>query len=353
MAASALTPENLTDINRATLSAYKKLKWVDISLDRQFHIVADRVMPEATEQGGTQCEFSVQHTNTGSFQDSEMYGVVNPAVKDLNIHATVPWSKQQVHYAYDIDEPMFQRGHHATVEVLETRIHSAYNDWFEAMETRFWTSPTSSTQNPVKPYGVPFWVQQSATAAFGFNGGNPSGFSSGAGNISSSTYTNWANGTFTWNAISDDDALDSWSEACDKCYFMAPRDFQQLDSGKSQFEFFTTHTNLQVLRRMLKASNDDIGIDVGKYRGTVLFKGNPVHWVPALSNSGDPAVDSNNPIYGIDWSTIKMNMLEGRNKHWLPEYNAPHQPTTRIVPMINWCQIVCMNRRRNFVGRAA
>ena len=98
-----------------------------------------------------------------------------------------------------------------------------YNDFFEGMEERMWTAPTSNTQSPRPPSGIPFWLQQSATAAFGFNGGDPSGFAAGAGGIDSDTYPNWKNGTFTYNAISDDDALDKWAEACEKCYFKAPR----------------------------------------------------------------------------------------------------------------------------------
>jgi hypothetical protein len=348
--------DQLDDFVTLTLDRFKKKNWVDISLDLQEYIFASRAFKKnkSPEAGGVRLNWKVQVTNTGTFKDSELYGVDTTGVKDLMKTATQEWSKQTVNFKYDIDEDVFQSDAETIIKELGVRNHSMYNDFFEGMEERMWTSPASSTESPRRPSGIPFWLQQSTTAAFGFNGGNPaSGFADGVAGINSDTYPNWSNGTFTYVTVSDDDLLDKWAEACEKCYFKAPHSFNQLDKGMSNWEFYTVYSVYNSLQKLLRASNDNLGNDLGRFRGAVVFKGNLVSWVPALTNSTSAAVDANNPIYGIDWSTVEYCFQKNRNMIRHKPIESPGQHTVREVHMDNWGNFKCTNRRRNFVGRAA
>jgi len=350
-----LLPDQVDDYVKLTIDNFTRKSWVDISLPLQEYIFPSKFFKSKVlnEAGGPFLKWQIQVTNTGSFQDGELFGSALTNVTDLVQTAQVEWTKQVVSFAYDQDEDFFQADADTIIRQLEIREHSMYNDYFEGMESRIWTSPTSSTANPRKPKGIPFWLQQSTTAAFGFNGGNPSGFSAGAGSISSTTYPNWSNGTFTYVNITQDDALDKWSEATDKCYFMAPHSFNELDAGNGKWGFYTVHSVIQKLRKLTQTQNDNLGSDVGEYRGTPIFKSHPVTWAPELDTAGRDGQDTNDPIYGINFDTLNWFYKRGRNmvRH-APQQLHP-QYSTRNVILDSWGNMCCKNRRRNFVGRKA
>lgn len=355
--ADPLLPDKLDDFVNLTNHNYvkrqKKRGWVDLSMPFQHYTFAQRFFTKhkRMEDGGDRLEWKIQTDNIGSFTDFEFYGKVETAQADLTTKAFVEWSEQLVYYTYDINEKLMQATEPVKiVDELEIRIHSMYNDWFNGMEQRMWTAPTSDSQNPRRPYGIPFWIQKGSSAAFSFQGGDPDGFSSGAGNVAVGTVDAWKNGAFRYANLTDDDGIDKWVEACDKCQFTAPHNFNQLDAGKTDWGFYTTYPNLQVLRKFLRDQNDDLGGDVAAYRGTVLFKGNPVIWVPALTDSASSAYDSTNPIYGINWRVFDFFFQKGRNQQVLRPITPHNQPTVRKVFMINIDNFKCLNRRLCFVG---
>ena len=349
----ALQPNQLDDFVANTLPFFHKNRWKDISLDQQDYIFASRTFEggKIPVRGGQYLQEQIQVRNTGTFEYTGLYGVADAKVVDLIKTSTMDWSMNRVHWIYDIYENDFQSGPETILRTIQVRQHSMYNDYFEGMEAALWGAPTSSTQDPKVPAGIPFWVQKSASAKpFGFNGGNPSGFSAGAGGLNSDTYPNWKNGTFRYDALSQDDALSKWAEACHKCYFKAPRSYAELDGGKPRYSFYTTYPVLEQLHKLMTASNDNLGNDVGKYRDTALFKGVPVVWVPALTNSSSSVVDTSNPIYGIDWSVIKYYYKQGADRKLHAPITPESQPSVRKVYMDSWGNFICTNRRALFVG---
>lgn len=344
---TVLLPDQLDDFVNLTLKNYKRRKWVDISLDYQHYIFADKMFEKNAkdpEQGGSQLAWKVQLTNTGTARDSEMYDVDQTAVKDLTTEAQVPWSKQTVNFSYDVDEEVFQTDRETIIKEIVVREHSMYNDFFEHMEARLWASPASSTAAPRPPYGVPHWIVKNATD--GFNGGAPSGWTT-VGNINPTTYTNWKNYTFLSVEVSRDDFIAKAIKACEFCKFLAPRAFPELGGrpGDSDWGFYTTYSLREVLDKYLQQSNDNLGVDIAKYAGQVVLKGNTVTWVPYLE-----ANDTTDPFYGINWKTLKYKFRKGRNMIKHPPKQRDNQHTTRVVHMDNWGNFQCLNRRRNFVG---
>ena len=291
-----LLPDQLDDFVNLTLDNFKKRRWVDISLDNQHHIFASKMFKKKgkdPEKGGVQLNWKVQVSNTGTAKHSELYAVDATGVKDLTQSAKQKWSKQTVNFSYDIEEDAMQSDRETIIREIEVREHSMYNDFFELMETAMWSAPSSDSQSPRPPSGVPFWIQKSTTTpGGGFTGGNPSGFSSGAGGLSSSSYANWKNWAFNYTRISRDDALAKWRKAVAFTNFQAPRIFAEFArGGESDWGFYTNYDVVEKLEKLLEGRNDNLGVDLAKYSGSAVFKGNPVVWVPYLQTN-----DSSDPI---------------------------------------------------------
>lgn len=355
-----LLPDQLDDFVNLTIANYDRGEIVSIALDNQHYFFAERSgmdLGKTTEDGGSSLKWKVKHSNTLSFEDSEMFHVNNPRRANQTIEAEVKWAKQEVSYMYDVDEEAFQ-GDSMTkiVDYVKLLLVGMYEDFFVGMEERLWSSPTSSTQTPRRWAGIPFWLQQaSATAStdFAFSGGNPSGFTSGAGGISSSTYAAWQNGTFVYALVSQTDFIEKVVEACDKTYFRAPKKFNEKGGGKPRWGFYTDYSIVQELRQVARAGNDRIGKDVTEYMDTVMIRGTEVEWVPEFARSGSLAYTTAEPFYGVDWNNLEIVFQKGKREQVLPVKQSPNQITGREGYMINWCNSKVPNRRRHFAAKRA
>lgn len=343
--ATVLLPDQLDDFVELTQKNFKRQKWVDLSLDYQEYIFPTVFLKGKSdpEQGGSHLNWKVQVTNTGTFRDSELFDADQTAVVDLMKAVEIPWSKQTVNFSYDIDEEVFQTDRETIIKEIQVREHSMYNDYFEGMEERLWGMPVGTDDSPRPPSGIPYWIVKNATE--GFNGGNPSGHTAGAGGLSSTTYPNWSNWTFSATSVDRDDFIAKALKACEFTKFMAPKAYNELAAGEGKWGFFTTYRLLALLEKYLQSSNDNLGVDLAKYAGAVTLKGNPIKWVPYLQ-----ANDTQDPFYGINWSTLKYFFRKGRSMVRHPPQLRDNQHTVRVVHMDNWGNFCCYNRRKNFVG---
>lgn len=343
-----LLPDQLDDFINLTLSNYQRGEWVDLSLSLQDYVFARRFMTKKKRKfdaGADYFRFKVQTTNLGTARNTEMYAIDQPQQKDLTTEAKVPWTKQDVVWSYDIDEPEFQTDRETIVEEVLIREHSAENSFFELMETNTWTAPSSSSQRPRSPFGIPYWIVKDTTTSGGFNGTNPSGFTSGAADLSSTTVPNWANWAGAYTAVTRDNLITYMETACDKTIFKSPRRFAALGGSveEGDYEYFTTYRVVQPLRKILRAQNDDLGGDLNKYT-EVMFRGNPVTWVPYLE-----ANDTSDPVYGINFNVFFYYVKKGRDMMRHPPKQSPHQQTVREVYTTHWGNFACVNRRRLWV----
>lgn len=344
----ALNHEQIDDFVELTLNRYKKDKWVDISMNLQEYHFASRWFKskKKPERGGPRLEWKLRIGNQGTAKHSGLYAV--DATNRVNVitKGTQEWSKQTVNYIYDIDEEAFQSGPETIIREMMLLEQGLYNDFFELMETAMWTAPSSSSQDPRPPSGIPFWIQKYNSSTPGFGGGDPLGFSDGAAGISVSDYPTWRNWGGTYESVSRDDLIDKLIEAMDKTRFKAPREYPEIGGGTPDWGLYTVYSVLSQCRRLLQAGNDNLGPDVARHAGEVLVRSVPLTWVPALSESDSPAYDSSNPIYGVNWKKFEYFFKSGRNMVKHPPKPAANQHTVRERHMDNWGNFVCYDRRQ-------
>lgn len=344
--AESLSLQGIDDFVELTLDRYKTNEWVDISMPLQHYTFASRWFKDKQkpERGGPRLKWKLRHDNQGTAKHSGLFAVDETNRKNVTTGAKMEWSKQTVNYIYDIDEEEFQSGPETIVQTMLLHEQGLYNDFFGLMETAMWTAPSASTLDPMPPSGIPFWLQKSST--LGFNGGDPSGWTDGAGSIATATYPGWKNYTGTYVQVSRDDLVEKVVNACDFCYFQAPKSYAEIGGGESAWGFYTVHGVLATMRKMLQAGNDSLGPDVARWAGEVVIKGNVVTWVPALTNSDSDAYDSSDPFYGINWNKFEYFFKTGRNMVKYPPERAPNQHTVRVRIMDNWGNFVCYDRRQ-------
>ena len=345
----ALRPDQVDDFVNLTLSNFKVNRWTDISLEYPEYI-SSRVINEknVVERGGADIRFKLQTKNTGLARNTGLYAQDVTGVEDLTTEGVIPWTKQTVNWSYDIDEPLFQSDRETIVGELLVREHACMNDMAELNEENLWSAPTSTSD--ARPMGIPFWLQKDAstTPAGAFNGGNPSGFTSGAAGINSTTYTRWKNWAFGYTNVTPDDLVVKIKKSLYSTKFMAPNPHPEVGFGESKYHIFTTYDVREPLERLAETRNDNLGNDVAKYINNVLVGGVPVEAVHYL-DSNDGTAD---PLYGVNWKAFRPFLKRGANMRQTQK-RAPLQHTVREVHYDTWMNYACYNRRLCWVGSKA
>jgi hypothetical protein len=343
----ALLPHQVDDFVNLTIDNFKRTKWTDLSLEHQEYCVA-AIMTDRKiiERGGPQINFKVQTKNTGTARPTGLFSVDQTAVEDLTIEGTETWTATTANWSYDIYEDLFQTDKETIIRELVVREHACMNDLIELAEQQIWTEPTGS-ETDAPPKGIPYWIQKDATTTPGgaFNGGNPSGFAAGCANISSLTVPRWRNWTFGYTSITSDDLVAKTKKAITFTRFRAPNPHPELAFGKGdQSAIYTTYRVLEPLERLAETRNDNLGKDVARYMNQVVIGGVPIKWVPYLE-----ANDSTDPLYGVQWSSLRPYFKRGANMRRTKK-DAPRQRNVREVHYDSWYNYICTNRRLNWVG---
>ena len=320
-----LAIDQVDDFLESVMHKYVKVDWKDVSLPLQKFWFAERLFSkaQADEMEGDLVTWKLQVTNPGNFQVIGLYADDVNNRTDLLTHGSMFWSMNTTNYTYDISEPIFRSSKVQILNYINVQEHAMFNDYFMGMEKlMFGSGPTSPTQSPRPPSGLLWWLQPyTATAGYtlptgttsGFLGLDPSGFSSvGTGGISSTQYPGWRNRCGCYQNFTQDDAVDTIIESMDKCMFTPAHSYTELMPGqKPQWELLTTYSRVKLARKIAQTSNDDLGSDIGKYKGSVMIRGVPMVWVPAWSNQEFGLAQTNGPIVGVNWATWKYYFASG------------------------------------------
>lgn len=338
--ATALRPEQIDDLALVTLRDLGRSSWTDISYELQEYVAMSRMLRQNKVgfSGGDEVQWQVQVTHSGAARNTALYNTDSIGVQNVMKSAYIPWTFQDTHYAYDQREPAFNRGPAAILNLLKVRRHDAMVALAELMETNFWNLPDTGDDN-LKPYGLPYWCVTGTTE--GFTGLNPTGFSAGAGNIDSTVYPRWSNWYSQYTSVTETDFVRRLRKAATFTKFRTPHAHPSYNRGDN-YAFYTNYDVIGVLEEYLRSSNENLGYDVGKYDGKLMFRGNPINWAPYLED------DTTDPLYGINWGVFRPIFQTGEYMRESRPLPVPNNHRGRVIWIDVSCQFECRDRRRLF-----
>jgi hypothetical protein len=327
-------------------------EWQDISMPLQEYYFASRLFDRANkaEMSTAYCKWKLEVRYADNFQVVGLYHRDSSDRVNVLDEGSMKWAMTTTNYHYDIDEEIFGQGAQQIVNYVKLREDGMMKSFFAGMEDlMFGDGPTSSTQSPFPPASLLFWIQESATE--GFNGGDPSGFTSGAGDIPTATYPAWKNRTFQYTQVNRDDFVEKVINSMDMCEFKPPIARPDIaEQIRPNWELLTTHSRVAIARRLLQLGNDNIRDDLAAHSGTVFIRGVPMVWVPAWTNSASQNARTDGIILGVNWKTFKWYYQSGRSQRKRKPFQHPEMSNVRVRCMDDSGQIICFNRRANFRG---
>lgn len=343
----ALQATGIADLVATTINELNPLRFTDITSALQRHIVMKRLLKKnKVIFTGQEFQWDIMTNNNGSAEWKGLYSQDNVNVPDVMTQAKVPWRHITWNWAIEHREISINSGSpQRIVELAQTRRMAAFISAVEAFETAAWRCPAST--DDVRPYGIPYWIVKSATAATytnndGFNGTAGSGYTV-VGNVNPTTYARWRNYAAPYSAITPEDLMAAWRRAATKTDFESPMEGMPVFNTGDDYAYYTNYAVLGPLEVLLTAQNENLGTDLASMDGKVVFRRVPVVYVPALED------DTTGPVYGINWGEFKTAGLKGE---WNRESVVPmvanqhNVAATHTDCSLNW---FTFNRRRHFV----
>lgn len=320
----------------------KRGAFLDLQTDLVDHVAVREMWKgrKKTFAGGEDWQFDLQMDHNYSARTVGLFETDGSALTDTMAKGSVKVRHVNAHYLYDLHEPAFQRGGTAIVDLVETRYTGMMISLFELLEDLLWSKPVDDS-NVKDPYGIAFWILKSASE--GFQTGNPSGFTSGRGGLSTTTYPRWANWAAPYTTVGKTDLLRKMRTGHRRTQFRSPVSHSEPNLGSMRNGIYLNSTTIGLLEEVLEAQNTNLGNDLASKDGRALFKSTPLTYAPKLDG------DTSDPVYMIDWKWLAIGVLAGWENNLTKPYMVPNKHNVRRVDLDASLNMVCTNLRKQAV----
>lgn len=340
---ATLTEADILDIAQTTLNNLGPLRFNQIAQSLQSYEFFNRIFrrDQVSFEGGKGIERKVMVDTSGSAKNVGLFATDTVNVADVMKTITIPWRHTVANYAFERREMLMNKSRSAIVKLIDTRRVAAFVDLAERMENDAWTKPADSTDE-LQPFGLTYWVTKNATE--GHNGGNAAGFAAGPAGLNSTTFPTWKNYTAQYAALTKQDAIKKMRTAHRKIGFKSPIDVRDLRKGSGdRMRLYVNEATISNIEDLGEAQNENLGRDIASMDDTMVFKKNPITWVPQLDD------DSTNPIYMLNFGYFHPAFLKGDYlREGKPDKVANQHNTMAVFIDTTW-QIWCSDRRRQAV----
>ena len=352
MAGGSLTVSQLQDLLETTEYKLGSPRFHQMIQKETFYEIGDRYVKKSAKDmhfgAGDAIKEFLQIKQTANLVDeTDLFADDNIQIVNTMDTIEVPWKHRTTAIGWERRELLMNKGRARLINLMKTRRSKMLIDMIEKFEYEFFSAPLASGDRKI--YGVPAWVLWNATE--GFYGDDPANITTGAGGLSIATYPNWANYTRTYAAISEDDLLTEMIQTADDIGFRAPIDVEDMvvGSGKRQ-RFYTTQTVRRGIEVLGRQRNDNLGVEIARYRNQMVFQGTPILGLPILEHAADwslpiPAA----PVYCLNMDTFYPVFLEG--DYIQQSSTRPHPGKHNVLVQFydTTYNMICTNRRMNAV----
>lgn len=204
-------------------------------------------------------------------------------------------------------------------------------------------------------FGFPAWVTDNSgqTDRFALYGGDDPYATGRPGGISVDDQPKYTNPVGVFDTVSDDDFFTMLDEFLDQRKLMGAVPNPRLLPDTPNDVFYIQLPLLHAIRTYLQASNDNTGMDAGRYRGAPTYNGIPfVNW-HALGHPDSPVRESTCVGYLIDWNSFSYGVQPEFDRKIEGPKELPLVPSGVYVTSELWHQLSSNRPDRSFRFRSS
>lgn len=335
-----LTAPKLNDLVNTTLRDLDEPNFTQIAQTLTRYTAMNKLLKKSKRviQSGYGVQWDAMVNFAGTAENVGLASQDSIELNETMTQATADWRNTKVHWSLIGQELSMNKGKRQIVDLINTRRIAAMGSLAELMESNFWGPPVASTDE-VTPWGIRTWTVKNGTE--GHNGGAPSGYTTIG--LNPTTYPAWKNYTAPYTAFTKDDGIRKLRRAARRTNFQPIVDNVPESNRGDQYGYYTNETVFETAEEVLEDQNDNLGNALDPKTNSAMFNRSMLEWVPRLDS------DTTNPVYGINWGWFSTCVLAD---WWLKQTVVPVYPGQHNVQatfLDCTYQIVCKNRREQFV----
>jgi hypothetical protein len=311
--------------------------------------------------GGTSIQRNVILDRFGRAKYRRLYDTDQPTVDQSQFQVNVPWTQLSTDYSWDVLEIMRNKNSaKGFIDLLESRRVERMWDLAELIETRGWSTPTSSSDT-LYPYGIPYYINflNNGVTAGGF-AGQTIRYSNGTtgtvcAGIDAASEPKWQNYADIYKRV-DNNLLRTLRSAVRRTRFKPAPNVQKPGNDKvgAKIKLYAADDVTSQLEDLSDKRDDDnqpgdlAGKMLHNFDGVAHFNKMPIQYIPQLdgfSVQGSATTQNPNPIFCVDWSKLQPIVQDG---YWMEESKPitdRGQHTTFTVFLDGSHNNLCVNRR--------
>lgn len=202
-------------------------------------------------------------------------------------------------------------------------------------------------------FGFPAWITTDsdiATGAFELYGGDdPYSGSGRPGGISVSAQRKYTNPVANFVTISDADFFRKLDTFLKRRKLMGAVPNPRLIPDTPADVCYVQLNTYNHINEYLTASNDNVGMDTGRYRGDPQHKNTPfVHW-HAMDHPDSPVSDTECRVRWVDWNSFEYSVQPEYDRKIEGPVDLPLVPSGKYITSELWHQLACHRPDRNMM----
>lgn len=263
-------------------------------------------------------------------------------IKPVKYVDSIGWTKDQ--------DTLQGKSNEHIVKTIQKDLLDFDLHWWQDLEHMMLQKPVNITPADDETlYGFPAWITASSgqTALFELKGGDDPYGAGRPGSISITDHPGYTNPTGVFQTVSDDNFFKML-----ELFFLQRKLLGAVPNPRLLPDTPNDVIYVQVplhtaITSYLQASNENTGLDAGRYRGNPTYKGAPFVVWHALGHPDSPVRISTCAGFIIDWNSFEYHVVPEFDRHIDGPKDLPLVPSGLYMTSEVWHQVGCQRPDRN------
>ena len=351
-----LTIEQARDVGHATLASFRK-EALEMTFNDITHELYNTWFANAERDSGDAVKDFITLKDTGNAKMISLWEEDSHNTVNTDEEIKVDWVHSTTNMDYNRIELAMNTGNKVRIyNYLTGKQKNMYREFGELLQKKLILSPLSAADKK-NPHGLASWLSigtDNSTGAWtGYKGryfdGSGTQYNVGTISSSASDKPRWASYYADHNGNFGDNLLSLLARATRKTHFiptMIPTAVAK-ETPPTPFRYYSNDNVIGNLEAIARKMDDNVGPDLAKYFGRILYKGVPFIYLDLLDDSSTySSIMGTDPIYGVNHDYFKVRVL--RENDFALGKPTPRDGSHNIltVPLDVSFAITATNRQR-------
>lgn len=344
----------LSDFVALNIGNFEKGKWDYIGLAQLYPQleVLGQLVPRKQSQTNYETTIVYQTETETSGHGAKPGDPVQPVNKRNALRRKVKMVKYVDSIGWTLDQDTLQgkSDEHIVKQIQMDLVDFDLHFWQDLEHMMFRLPDNIVPGDDETMFGLPAWVTDDANIAddtFELYGGDDPYSAGRPGSISVADQPKYTNPVAKFSTVSDDNLFDMVEKFLMQRKLMGAVPNPRLLPDTPNDVWYTQLPLHNAITRYLTASNENIGMDAGRYRGMPTYKGIPITVWHALGHPDSPVRATTAESYVLDWNSFGYCVQPEYDRKIEGPKDLPLVPSGKYVTSELWHQLKCDRPDRN------